>query len=266
MNEYIVRAKTLPEAYHQALDCLWQLGDVTMAPDWNTKRLECSMTLEVSSPLKEPMISKFSICGPRELEQYRQEMLDGILDFEIEKGNWSYTYHQRYANQKYLIESEENGVEMHRIDQYKFIIEELKRNPFSTRAVMDLRALSDVNSDDPACCQHIQFFVRNGALDCKVLFRSNDAVKATFMNAFALIMLQKKVADELGYDVGTYVHRANSFHAYKKDWDNLEKFVDRYEASDDESQFAYSYTDEWKELMRDEQPAIAKMVEELRNN
>ena len=131
---------------------------------------------------------------------------------------------------------------------------------------MDIRdKLTDMYSNDPACMQHIQFFIRDNKLHMKVLFRSNDACKATFMNAFALIMLQKRVADELGIEVGTYTHRANSFHCYERDYKLLNNYVKRiieYETHPEE--MTYSYVDDWKEEMDEAIPAIMKKVEELK--
>lgn len=89
MPELIVYGDTLPEAYHKALTALYEEGPVADCADWNTRQKEVSMTYCVAEPLKEPMISKCFIGGPKELEQYRLEMLDGILDFEIERGNWA---------------------------------------------------------------------------------------------------------------------------------------------------------------------------------
>lgn len=243
MVERIVYGLTLPVAYHVALRMLYEDGVVSPCPDYNTRQTELSMTMVVEYPLAEPMISKLFIGGPHELEQYRQEMLDGILDFEVERGNWSYTYHQRMA------------------PQIPFIIAELRRNPDSRRAVIDIRTADDMGSDDPACLQHIQYFIRDGKLHCKVLFRSNDACKAAFMNAFALIMLQKRIADELGVPVGSYTHRANSFHCYEKDFPMLEGYVRRIKDGRD---LTYRYEGEWDELMEEAKPAIAKMVEELK--
>ena len=96
-----------------------------------------------------------------------------------------------------------------------------------------------------------------------VLFRSNDACKATFMNAFALIMLQKKIAQELGIPVGTYTHRASSFHCYEKDFHMLEGYVRRIETEDIDD-LTFDYVDGWKDMMEDAQPEIAARVEELR--
>lgn len=256
MIESIIRGKTLPEAYHDALIALKALGESVPCPDYNTNQIELSMTMCISYPLQEPMISKLFIGGPHELEQYRQEMLDGILDFEVYRGNWDYTYHDRMVN----FPSTLDFVCLNQID---FIIRELKRNPDSRRAVICIRDNNkDMDSNDPACLQHIQYFIRNNKLHCKVLFRSNDACKAAFMNAFALIMLQKRIADELGVEVGTYTHRANSFHCYEKDYKLLDSYVTSIAKKEN---ITYSYIDEWKELMEDEQEAIARKVEELKN-
>ena len=128
MKEIFIQERTLPEAYHKALLAL-EDAPVIPCPDWNTEQKEVSMTYVVTEPLAEPMISRLFFGDPRSLEQYRQEMLDGIMDFEIERGNWAYTYHARYAY------------------QIPFLINELKRDPWSRRAVLDIRAPEDMESD-----------------------------------------------------------------------------------------------------------------------
>lgn len=246
MFDVFANGQTLPESYHYALWGLKTYGQTVPCPDYSTTQKELSMTMIVEEPLAEPMISKLFIGGPRELEQYRQEILDGILDFEVEKGNWAYTYHQRIA------------------DQIPFIVEELKRNPYSRRAVINARDnKADMASEDPACLQHIQYFIRDDKLHCKVLFRSNDACKAAFMNAFALIMLQKRIADELGVPVGTYTHRANSFHCYERDFSMLEGYVKRIYDEPLED-LTYNYRGEWDELMEEAREDIAEMVKKLK--
>ena len=246
-------------AYHNALAKLKEEGEFSDCADWGTTQQEVSMTMVVENPLQEPMISKLFIGGPRELEQYRQELLDGILDFEIERGNWTYTYHDRMVN--YPIER--NG--MYSFNQVKFVAEELTRNPSSRRAVILVRDPSvDAFSEDPACLQHIQFFIRGDKLHCKVLFRSNDACKATFMNAFGLIMLQQTLAKALGLEMGTYTHRANSFHCYEKDIPMLEGYCKTInEKSFDDC--TYDYVGEWDELMEEYKADIAAEVRELFN-
>ena len=245
MKEILITGKSLPDAYHQALLAL-QSGDITDCADWNTTQREVSMTMVITEPLAEPRISKLFIGGPKELEQYRQEMLDGILDFEVERGNWDYTYHQRMGN------------------QVQFVIDELKRNPSSRRAVIDIRTPKDMGSDDPACMQHLQFFIREEKLECKVLFRSNDACKASFMNAFALICLQERIADALGVPVGQYVHRANSYHCYEKDFGMLAGYAARIQNAADEYDVCFDYEEGWEEEMAGYRKEIEEQVKELR--
>lgn len=244
MRELLLTSSTLPAVYHQSLLYLRAFGKETEVPDYNTHQKEISVTMQVLRPLSEPMISRLFIGGPKELEQYRQEMLDGILDFEVAKGNWAYTYHQRMEK------------------QIPFIIRELKRNPDSRRAVIDVRDwLTDSESTDPACLQHVQYFIRDDDLHCKVLFRSNDACKAAFMNMFALIMLQKRIADELGVGMGTYTHRANSYHVYARDYNLLEEYTRRIDTGSDTT---YNYVGEWDAYMEAYRPEIAKAVEKLK--
>ena len=243
MFELFVKGATLPEAYHNALAALHGSHEELPCPDYNTRQKEASLTFLVESPLSEPMVSKLFIGDPRSLEQYRQEMLDGILDFEVAMGKWDYTYHLRMQ------------------DQLPGIIDELRRCPESRRAVVTTREKSELASESPACMQHLQYFIRGGALHCKVLFRSNDATKAAFMNAFALIMLQKRIAEAVGVPVGTYTHRANSFHVYERDYDMFEGYVRRVKSG---GELAFDYAGDWEDLMEEAKAGIAAMVEELR--
>ena len=244
MFELFVTGTTLPDAYHRALLALHQNNMELPCPDYGTNQKEASMTMVVTAPLDEPMISKLFIGDPRSLEQYRQEMLDGILDFEVERGNWEYTYHLRMK------------------DQIPWVVGELRRNPDSRRAVVSIRSDEDMETGSPACLQNIHFLIREGKLHCKVLFRSNDATKATYMNAFALIMLQKRVADTLGVGMGTYTHRANSFHVYERDYDMFDGYIRRIESGGDA---CFDYAGDWDELMEEAKPDIADMVKQLKD-
>ncbi|MBQ0133998.1 MAG: hypothetical protein KBS46_02520 [Clostridiales bacterium] len=250
MRELLSSGRSLPEAYHQALLLLEQYGEITPCPDYNTTQRECSMTLYVEQPLAEPRISRLFIGGFMELEQYRQEMLDGILDFEIGRGNWEYTYHARIAV------------------QYPFILRELRRNSDSRRAVIDVRDWrhdSAEGNTNPACLQHLQFFIRSGALHAKILFRSNDACEATFMNSYALICLQERLAGELGVEMGSFTLRANSFHCYEKNFGLLEGYCRRIRQAEESDELCYFYEGDWKELMLSARSEIEAKVAELKS-
>lgn len=261
MTELFSQGKTLPEVYHNALWQLYYHGDVVECTDYKTKCLEASATLVIDDPLREPMISKYIPCYHRELQQYLMEMLDGILDWAVIAGKEPYTYHSRMTYYPFY----KRGHEWTHGNQIDFILQELRRNPNSRRAVIDVRSnYFDMETNDPACLQHIQYFIRNGRLNCKVLFRSNDACKATFMNAFALIMLQKRIADELGVPVGQYVHRANSFHAYERDWESLNSFIKRFSKKPATLVDKYEGKDGWKEEMKAYVPDILRDMERLK--
>lgn len=281
MKEYFVYGTNLAETYHCSLCGLQQEGEIVPCPDYNTTQKELSMTIVTERPTLEPRISALFAGGPDDLEQYIQEMVDGILDFEVEKGKWEYTYHQRMT--QYPVDADkfnkhykvmENGEEK-RItvaDQIQFVIDDLTRNPDSRRAVIDIRDNStDMYSDDPACLQHMQFFIRNGSLHLKVLFRSNDACKAAFMNMYALVEIQKKVAAALNIPVGSYTHRANSYHCYERDFGLLDGYVARIKDKNGNINNYYNrnntyfYNGEWDEMMDEAKPRIADKVEDLKN-
>lgn len=249
MNEVLVRENTLPEAYHSAILKLYNLGKVVPCQDYNTEQLEVSMTMVVEKPLSEPMISKCFIGGAKDLEQYKQEICEGILDFAVERGNFQYTYHDRMTN---WIDG---------INQIDFVIRDLKRNPDSRRAVICIRSPEDVDSSDCACMQHIQYLLRDNHLHSKCLFRSNDACKANYMNCFGLIMLQKKIADELGVDMGSFTLRANSYHCYARDFSLLKGYVDRINGNEE---LTYNYVGDWDEMMEESKEEINKMIIELK--
>ena len=253
MHESFVKGATLPEAYHSALLELDAHGTITPCSDYAQSQKELSMTMYVDAPLAEPMISRLTIGGFYELQQYVMEVTDGILDFKINDSvnAWEYTYHDRITNYG-------QG-----FNQMQFIIDELKRNPESRRAVIDVRDNNvDPFNSHPACLQHIQFFIRTGQLHMKVLMRSNDAVEATFMNAFAFIMLQAKAAAALNLPVGTYTHRANSFHCYEKDYALLSQYVAGIKTKPLD-EVTYEYDGFFKDLMQEATPDINKAVAKL---
>jgi thymidylate synthase len=259
MKEYVVTGDTLPEAYHEALVILQEHGTELACPAYDQKQRELTMTVTALHPVKEPRISKLIIGGPHELAQYELEMVEGILDFIVGKaeGLWEYTYHQRYAY------------------QLPFVIEELKRDKYTRRAVMSVRDFEvDSANEHPACLQSIQFLIRphistgEDALDMHILFRSNDLPEAFFFNAFALIRLQEKVAKEIGVRVGAYSHRANSMHVYEKNYALLASFVKKireHEGDPASPELTYSYEGFFEDMMKEEIPSIMKLVEEKRN-
>ena len=133
MEHLLAKGENLVEAYHNALVNLKTFGEHFPCPDYNTTMIEANMEIMVMKPWEDPMISKCGIYDTESLQQYKMEVEDGILDFMvgIDENVWEYTYHQRIG------------------EQLNWCIEELKRNPWSRRAVIDTRDTKvDANNDD----------------------------------------------------------------------------------------------------------------------
>lgn len=248
-QHFFAQGRTLPEAYHKALSILEKQGTVYPCPDYNTTMKEAGMTFFVEHADAEPMVSRLFCGGHYELQQYKMEILDGILDFKIGDGTcWEYTYHDRFVR------------------QLPFLHEELTRNPLSRRAVMNIRDfVVDSNNEHPACLQSMQFMIRDGAMHMMVMMRSNDAVQATFMNAFAFIALQCKLAADLGVAVGSYTHTAHSFHAYEKSFDVLKKYADDIDGKPADM-LTYEYQGFYQDMMEESIPKILEQVRKLKEN
>jgi len=250
-RKFLVEGNTLPEAYHNALIALYEHGIEVPCPNYNTNQKEISLSMVVKNPLEEPMISRFGWTYPNALERYRQEFLDGILDFEIEYGNWDYTYHDLMK------------------EQIPWIIDVLTKDPHSRQAVITLPNEKTRTLNSPPCLQLVQYFIRDNEnkkkeLLCEITMRSNDALKASFQNAFVFIMLQQRMAEKLGIEkLGSYIHNATSYHVYENDYEELEACMNRMKSG---GPLTYDYIGDWDEQMEEEREDIAKLVLDLKKD
>jgi thymidylate synthase len=184
---------------------------------------DATMCITISEPLREPMIHRDFPGGPEDLQEYVMEVCDGIKDHLVrDPGDpldtrWEYTYHQRLFT--YSVPA--RGP----FDQVEMVCRKLAETPFTRRAqAVTWKVWEDNECYDPACLQSIwcRILEENGVpvLSMNVRFRSNDAYKAAFMNIFALVQLQVRIAarvEELSgrqIRLGRYFHVADSFHIY----------------------------------------------------
>ena len=109
------------------------------------------------------------------------------------------------------------------IVQWNYVKEELAKDPDSRRAVIHIRTPSDsiVDSKDVPCTLSLQFFVRRGALHLHVSMRSSDIILGLAYDVPAFTIMQEVMANELGLELGHYVHTSNSLHCYEKDFKML---------------------------------------------
>ncbi|MBI5817700.1 MAG: hypothetical protein HZA88_01845 [Verrucomicrobia bacterium] len=185
---------------------------------------DATMMITITEPLSEPMIHMDFPGGPVELQEYVMEVLEGIKDHLVRDPNdpkdtrWEYTYHQRLFG--YTVPG------MKPVDQIETVCRKLAKTPHTRRAqAVTWKVWEDNDCYDPACLQSIWCRILEEEADQPVLsmnvrFRSNDAYKAAFMNMFALVQLQKKIAarvsELIGREVavGRYCHMADSYHIY----------------------------------------------------
>lgn len=104
------------------------------------------------------------------------------------------------------------------IDQLPQIVSQLKRDPDSRRAVLQMwDADTDLNGNglDVPCNTNAYFRVYDRRLEMTVCNRSNDAVWGCYgANAVHFSFLQQYLARQLNVEVGRYVQFSNSLHVY----------------------------------------------------
>ena len=129
------------------------------------------------------------------------------------------------SNYGYLIWSEENG------RQYDHVLNELKKNPNSRRAVMIYNRPtmhSDYCTDgmsDFICTYANDFLIRDDKLVSHYLMRSNCAIFGA-NNDFAWARyVQQKLAHDLDIAVGDLIWTASSLHVYEYHFCHIEKLI-----------------------------------------
>lgn len=184
---------------------------------------DATMCIVVADPLKEPMLHRDFPGGPEDLQEYVMEVLEGIKDHLVRDAHdpsdtrWEYTYHQRLF--RYAAPT------LDPVDQIEILCRKLAAVPFTRRAqAITWKVWEDNDCYDPACLQSLwcRILEEEGkpVLSMNVRFRSNDAYKAAFMNMFALVQLQARIAARVSeltgkaVGVGRYAHSADSYHIY----------------------------------------------------
>ncbi len=272
----LVKGDCLAEAWERSVLATYQKGcDLKTEydkPD-DPPSKDCSITIVVEDPLAEPMIHRDMPGGLEDLQEYVMEVLDGIKDHWVrdpddpEDTRWEYTYHQRLFNY-----SLPGSGKLH--NQIEIMAEKIAKVPYTRRAqAVTWKVWEDNSCYDPACLQSIWCRMLQGdndtwRLNTNVRFRSNDAYKAAFMNMFALIQLQKKLADRIadlsGCKIipGRYIHQADSYHIYGSYLDEFEqRFLKMYnERSFDERTFHYA---DMKAIMDEAIPGILEKVAKM---
>ncbi len=272
-----IEGDNLAEVWERSLLSVYKNGcDVKTEYDKSddSPSKDCTVMMVVNEPLSEPMIHRDIPGGLEDLQEYVMEVLDGIKDHCIRNTiddpndtRWEYTYHQRLFN--YSVPGLDDS-----FDQIEWIVKKLSETPYSRRAqAITWKVWEDNYCNDPACLQSLWCRLLPGEndhwhLNMNVRFRSNDAYKAAFMNMFALVQLQKKIADRISetsgksVKLGRYVHQADSYHIYGSYFREFkERFLKAVEnLKFEERTFRY---EEMKFIMDDAIPSILEKASKM---
>ena len=127
-----------------------------------------------------------------------------------------------------------------RFTQWDYVVDELRQDPDSRRAIMHLRVPADSIDArlDVPCTLALQFFIRNNKLHQIATMRSSDIIFGIAYDIPAFTMFQEILAAELNVDVGSYTHVSNSLHIYERHFDMAARILKRENV---ESSKAWSY-------------------------
>jgi thymidylate synthase len=269
-GDCIARAweKSLISLYNNGCDIKTQYDKPNDPPS-----KDATMIITISEPLKEPMIHKDFPAGVEFLQEYVMEVCDGIKDHWVRDPNdkedkrWEYTYHQRLF--AYEVPTKKA------FDQIEIMCKKLTDTPYTRRAqVITWKVWEDDYCYDPPCLQSLWCRITEESnelmLNMNVRFRSNDAYKAAFMNIFALVQLQKRIAERISeisgnfIKVGRYCHMADSYHLYGSYFEEFEgRFLRALKKRTFEGR-TMRYEDV-REIMEEARPEILDKIKKLDN-
>jgi thymidylate synthase len=262
-----VRADCIARAWEESLIVLSRNGcsiQTQYDKPGDPPSKDATMLITVQDPLSEPMIHKDFPGGPEDLQEYVMEVCEGIKDHLVrdhqDPGDtrWEYTYHQRLF--RYAVPG------LGDFDQIETLCRKLAETTYTRRAqAITWKVWEDNDCYDPACLQSVWCRIieveGEPVLSMNVRFRSNDAYKAAFMNMFALVQLQQKIAARVSEIsakkvwVGRYCHLADSYHIYGSYFREFEgRFLGALEKRTFE-QRTMRYEDV-REMMEQARPAI----------
>lgn len=114
-------------------------------------------------------------------------------------------------------------------DQIEKIIELLRKDPNSRRAVINLNTPNEhvIETHDEPCTICLQFLLRDGKLNCTTVMRSNDIWFGFPYDVAFFTELQMYIADRLEVEYGTYTHFVMSMHLYDRNEDEIIKMLRR---------------------------------------
>ena len=107
------------------------------------------------------------------------------------------------------------GADGAEIDQMRWVVEEIRRNPDSRRLIVSAWNVADLPKMALMPCHALfQFYVADGRLSCQLYQRSADIFLGVPFNIASYALLTHMVAQVTGLRPGEFVHSLGDAHVY----------------------------------------------------
>ena len=120
------------------------------------------------------------------------------------------------------------GADGRAIDQIRWVVDEIKRNPDSRRLIVSAWNVADLPKMALMPCHTLfQFYVADGKLSCQLYQRSGDIFLGVPFNIASYALLTHMVAQVCGLGVGDFVHTLGDAHLYSNHFEQAREQLSR---------------------------------------
>ena len=120
------------------------------------------------------------------------------------------------------------GADGREIDQVRWVVDEIRRNPDSRRLIVSAWNVADLPKMALMPCHTLfQFYVADGKLSCQLYQRSGDIFLGVPFNIASYALLTHMVAQVCGLEVGDFVHTLGDAHLYSNHFDQAREQLSR---------------------------------------
>ena len=143
-----------------------------------------------------------------------------------ENGNLDTAYGYYWRNFPSAQKDENGNWVVREVDQIRYVIDEIKKNPNSRRLVVTAWEPGNATTSKlPPCHYTYAFNVSDGKLSCHLTQRSGDIALGIPFNLAAYSLLTQIIAQETGLGLGYFAHTIVDAHIYFADKGSaMEKF------------------------------------------
>ncbi|MGV8923950.1 MAG: thymidylate synthase [Thermomonas sp.] len=120
------------------------------------------------------------------------------------------------------------GADGREVDQIRWVVDEIKRNPDSRRLIVSAWNVADLPRMALMPCHTLfQFYVADGKLSCQLYQRSGDIFLGVPFNIASYALLTHMVAQVCGLRVGDFVHTLGDAHLYSNHFEQAREQLSR---------------------------------------